>query len=103
MIPSQRKKGQLGRFLVGERCSEVDSRRERVELGPVRGRERVFLHREELELRSLERLMYLEIKHRAAVSSGTGHPGRGLVGTNLSSLEGKGSWLGRAWSTLLSY
>ena len=52
MIPSQRKKGQSGRFLVGERCSEVDSRRERV-----------FLHREELELRSLERLMYLEIKH----------------------------------------
>ena len=63
MIPSQRKKGQSGRFLVGERCSEVDSRRERVELGPARGRERVFLHREELELRSLERLMYLEIKH----------------------------------------
>ena len=47
---------------MGERYSEVDSRRERVELAPVRGRERVFLHREELELRSMEKLMYLEIK-----------------------------------------
>ena len=48
---------------MGERCSEVDSRRGRIGLGPVRGRERVFLHREELELRSMKMLMYLETKH----------------------------------------